>query len=192
MLDLGGSPQLLAAALRLVIAQKLLRRVCPACAVEHPLSFDLDRALRATFGSLAGAAFRRGRGCVACHQLGTSGRIGAFEVMEVTDDLRRLLSDRVMPSVLQAHLQQQGFISIEQDAFEKAAEGLVSPDEILQVRAGVAARVAEVSARSRPGRRGELDLLSPLGTAEPPFPGLAEEPEVDSWEDIAGLAEALS
>jgi type II secretory ATPase GspE/PulE/Tfp pilus assembly ATPase PilB-like protein len=188
LLDLGIAPNAAASALSVVVAQSLLRRLCDNCGTEHSISFDLDRALRGRFGSLAEAQFQRGRGCAQCHQMGTRGRIGVFEVLEVDEDLRHLLSDRRPPSAIEEYAHQHGYQSLEEDAFQKACQGLIAPEEILHLRMGLASTVDETAPPRR--RKGDMDRLSAFSEPDPvPEPDI---PEASSWDELAGMVDALS
>lgn len=136
--DLGVAPYTTASALSGILAQRLVRRVCEFCSTPATLPADLRQTLTAAFGSLEGLDFREGRGCERCHGLGTRGRIGVFEWIEVDEDLRRLITDRVMPSVLEEHLRKHGHQPLEHDAFLKAGRGLIPYEELQNLPLGVA------------------------------------------------------
>ncbi len=141
--DLGLPAYTTASALTGILAQRLVRRLCPDCSGPTLLPPDLERVLASLYGNLSTVAFRRGKGCARCHGMGTRGRIGVLEWIEVDEDLRRLLSDRAMPSAIQEHLDRRGHRSLEHDAFRKAAAGLISPEEILGLRLETARKLAE-------------------------------------------------
>lgn len=146
--DLGVPPYTTASALSGILAQRLVRRLCPDCAGPTLLPPGLEQALSTLYGDLSTTAFRRGKGCARCHGMGARGRIGVFEWIEVDEDLRRLLTDRAMPSVIQEHLDRRGHRSLEHDAFRKAAAGLISPGEIPGLRLETARRLAEAGSLS--------------------------------------------
>src|SRR5262249_7644650 len=100
LLDLGIQPALLAAALRGVLSHALVRKVCNTCARESQPSFHLRRVLPSHFTPVSGGGFRKGRGCADCHQIGTMGRTGVFELLELDEDFRSLLARRAFPSEL--------------------------------------------------------------------------------------------
>jgi type IV pilus assembly protein PilB len=89
LLDMGVEPYLLSGALVGVIAQRLARTVCPNCATKHfPSTLELERA---GLSDRAGRPFNKGTGCQQCHDTGFRGRLGVYEVMEVTPEIRRLV-----------------------------------------------------------------------------------------------------
>jgi type IV pilus assembly protein PilB len=138
LFDMGIAPYLATAALNAVLAQRLAHRVCPACAAPYEPPDEMKRALEARFGSLGGARFRKGRGCNRCHRTGVQGRVGVFEFLVVSDELRQLMADGSTPRTLREHLAQVGFSSLEDDAFQKASQGLIPPEEIFELGLGLA------------------------------------------------------
>lgn len=187
LMDLGISPHNVAAGLSLILAQRLLRRLCENCATDHSISFDLSRAFRSSFGS-TDAQFRRGRGCAVCHGIGTRGRVGVFEMIEIDEDLRYLLSDRFPPSVIQQHYKDAGFRCLEEDAYLKAARGLIAPEEVLQLRMGLASRVKNPFGKAQ-GLPGE-DLKS-LAEMDTSAWELKPEEDLASWDEVASLVDTL-
>lgn len=184
-LDLGIPPNEVAAALSAIISQRLLRRVCTHCAAPHSVSFDLGRSLRSRYGTLEGIPFQKGRGCVQCQQMGVRGRIGIFEVLEVDDDFRYLLSDRFPPSVIRKHMEECGYRTLEDDAFEKAAAGVITPEEILELGLSLA--------QSMPRQSGPApDSLEALAEMDTSLWELKPELELGSWDELANLASALT
>jgi general secretion pathway protein E len=97
--DMGVEPFLLAATLRAVLAQRLVRRLCPHCCAPEAM----PASLAATLGLEPGSAAMVAPGCAACNQTGHSGRVGVFEALWVDDGLRRLLHDDAGEDALAAH-----------------------------------------------------------------------------------------
>ncbi len=87
--DMGIEPFLLASTLRAVIAQRLVRRLCPACRVEH----RADAAVAALIGLAVGTRYWEPGSCDACNHSGFKGRVGVFEAVRITDAIRRLILD---------------------------------------------------------------------------------------------------
>ncbi|GAA4901899.1 GspE/PulE family protein [Ferrimonas pelagia] len=88
LIDMGAAPYLVASALRAIVAQRLVRRICQHCEEPHPLSAAEKAWLRHVGGeALADGAYRRGTGCQRCNQSGYRGRIGVYELLEFDDDL---------------------------------------------------------------------------------------------------------
>ena len=139
--DMGLAPHILGSALSGILAQRLVRQNCPHCTARYSPPAELARAMQACFGNTAHCRFQRGTGCARCNQKGTHGRVGVFEYFRVEEDFRYLLAERVPPSVLDEHLRSHGFRSLEWDAFEKAADGVIPPEEILNLGLTLAAEM---------------------------------------------------
>lgn len=136
LLDIGAKPFLISAALRAVVAQRLVRRVCAACArPDHPAERDL-RAWGISAQDAADAGFRRGAGCPACHGTGFRGRVGIFEVLEVDTALRRLVFDRAGVVALRRSAREAGMRNLREGARSKVLAGLTTIEEVRAVIAG--------------------------------------------------------
>jgi general secretion pathway protein E len=132
--DLGVPGFLVAATLSGVVAQRLVRQVCPSCAADQPLTADEVHALGVPHpedhaGKLVA---RRGQGCVKCRYTGFFGRSGIFEVLGVNARLRRLISDGAAPEALQRTARQDGLRSLREHAIRKVAAGLTSFEEAMR------------------------------------------------------------
>ena len=100
LIDIGAKPFLVAASLRAAMAQRLVRRNCPACKKAYTPSVREMHALGLTPAQLAGANFAHGVGCVACNGTGYTGRMGIFEIFLVHDEIRSMIYDNVTASPL--------------------------------------------------------------------------------------------
>ena len=136
--DMGVPPYMISASVNGVIAQRLLRRVCRHCAQPYQAPGGLRLAFEKQFGDLSQARFARGAGCNECHNGGHLGRVGVFELMVVDDDLSRLIAGGATTGQLEARARSQGFRDMEQDAFVKACQGVITPEEVLGLGMGLA------------------------------------------------------
>ena len=136
LLDMDTEPFLLSSALAGVVAQRLVRRVCDRCKT----SADVPRNLREELGLPADARFLRGKGCVACGHGGYKGRVGVFEVLEMTDAIRERIHGRASGEEIARTARAEGMATLKDDALRKAALGLTTLDEALRVTAGDSAR----------------------------------------------------
>lgn len=129
--DMGIEPYLLASAINGVVAQRLARTVCPSCATKY---YPTERALEdAGLLQHVGRPFRKGAGCRQCHDSGFKGRLGIYEVMAVTPDLRRLVHLNAPTHELRAKLASSGFLSLREEGVLLALEGKTSLEEVLRV-----------------------------------------------------------
>lgn len=131
LLDLGVPEYLVAGTVDLIVAQRLLRRVCDACAVEELL----DPATIGPFGVEAAVplTIRRGVGCPACRGSGYRGRIGAFELLVVDDALRSAVLDPAARSTLRKVALSGGMRSLRTDGWRLVTAGITTPEEVFRV-----------------------------------------------------------
>src|SRR5262249_43094247 len=134
LLDMTIEPYLLSSALNGVVAQRLSRTVCPACATKY---YPPDHVLHdAGLKDKAGRPFRKGAGCQQCHDTGYRGRLGVYEVMEVTPDIRRMVHRAAPSHELRDKCRQQGQLSLREEGILLALEGKSSVEEVLSVTHG--------------------------------------------------------
>jgi general secretion pathway protein E len=131
LIDMGLEPFLVASSLRWVLAQRLVRRLCPACAeaAEPPtaeIAAELPRVA-------AAAAWRRSRGCPRCQSTGYSGRVGIYEVIEIVEPLQEAILQHLPAHQATEIARRAGFRSLRQDGLVKAAAGITSIDEVMRV-----------------------------------------------------------
>jgi general secretion pathway protein E len=130
LLDLGVPSFLISSTVIGIMAQRLVRRICPACKRERWLSEE-----ETAFLGMERKQYRvfYGEGCTACRGTGYRGRIGIFEVMDFTDNLRSRLNDRTELLELQEIAGQDGMISLRRDAVRKMLEGITTYEEVISV-----------------------------------------------------------
>ena len=132
LMDMGVEPYLLASTMAGVIAQRLVRLVCPAC--KAPASYPA--ATLAKVGLVAGRRRRRsfkGAGCEACGQTGYRGRTGVFEILMIDQAMHDLIGDRADSRRIRDAAVRSGFKSIRDDALSKAVLGQTTLDEVIRV-----------------------------------------------------------
>ena len=134
LMDMDVAPCLLASALRLIVAQRLVRRICPGCRE----AYTPDPALLETYG-LAGAGepvtLYRGRGCEACTHTGLKGRLALYELLPITEPLRPLLMKGAGAVELQRIARKQGMRTLRDNGFSRALAGETTIEEVLRVTA---------------------------------------------------------
>lgn len=133
LLDLGTEPYLVASSVVGVVAQRLVRKVCDGCRTEcEPDQLSLRR-LGIDPRQLVDGALYRGRGCEACRRTGYHGRVGIFELLEVTDGVRELIQARANASKLRDVATESGMTLLGDDGLAKAQKGTTTIDEIVRV-----------------------------------------------------------
>lgn len=115
-----------------VVAQRLLRRVCPDCAEPYiPTPLDLSR-LGLSPNDLSGAEFKLGRGCKACRFSGYRGRVGIFELLVMNEMVKNaILNNKSSYDIRRISIETSGMVTLVEDGIVKGAQGLVSMKEII-------------------------------------------------------------
>jgi general secretion pathway protein E/type IV pilus assembly protein PilB len=131
LVDMGIEPYLVASSLEAVIAQRLVRVVCPECKEE--LSESEAMPLRRRFGDQLPALLYKAKGCRRCQGTGYRGRIGIFEMMMVTDEIRSLILENTSAPELRKIAAGQGMRSLRDDGFRQLHNGRTTVQEILRV-----------------------------------------------------------
>jgi type IV pilus assembly protein PilB len=130
LMNMGIEPFLVASSLNLVCAQRLVRRVCRNCAEPHPL--PPTALMQAGFSADEAETVvpRKGKGCDTCNQTGYKGRVGLYEVMEVTEDLRELILVGASALELRRKAMDEGMLSLRQSGLRKVKDGVTTLDEV--------------------------------------------------------------
>jgi type IV pilus assembly protein PilB len=131
--DIGIEPYVTASALIGVVAQRLVRRLCTNCRCEYRPEPETLRAMGLSGEDTSRSVFYRAVGCDKCRGMGYRGRIGIYEVMPVTDDLRRLIAQRGAEAQLREAAIASGMISLGEDGLSKVKAGTTTPQELLRV-----------------------------------------------------------
>ena len=132
LINIGVEPYLIASSLNAIMAQRLVRKICPVCKEEYALSGDMQRFL-AKQGVLLEKAWR-GKGCDRCRRTGYSGRLGIYELLVMDDGLRDMVTQNPDVTAFRRMCREHaGFVTLRQDGFVKVMKGLTSIDEVLRV-----------------------------------------------------------
>ena len=133
LLDMGAPGYLVASSLRAVVAQRLVRKICVNCSEEHPLNNEELLWLNSLEENIKAVSFKRGRGCQNCNKTGYKGRIGVFELLEMTESMMNALKVSDTVTFAQAALQSPGFVSLAKVALMYAKMGVTTVDEVLKL-----------------------------------------------------------
>jgi type IV pilus assembly protein PilB len=143
LIDLGAEPFLIASALNCVAGQRIARRVCPTCKEQYvpepEVLEDMKTVLGPLFPKTSDIKLYRGKGadgdtqCVTCAGTGYSGRIGVFELFPISDAISKLTLSSSTMQAIEAQAITEGMITMKQDGYLKALEGLTSIEEVLRV-----------------------------------------------------------
>ncbi|QDU96295.1 Type II secretion system protein E [Lignipirellula cremea] len=131
LVNMGVEPYLISAALNMVLAQRLCRRVCARCKQEYEPPRTLRKALERMGYDIE--VFHRGVGCRRCRNTGFSGRIGVHELLNVTDELRDAIVSEASIGELRRIALADGMITLKHDGFRKVREGITTVEEVLHI-----------------------------------------------------------
>ena len=132
LLDMGIEPYLMATTVEGVLAQRLVRQLCRRCTETYEPSAQVLEQLGEHAALFAGTTLHRGRGCQECHETGYRGRLGIFELIRVSDNLRDLLMNRPPSSQIRRTVN-HGFVNLRQDGYRKVLAGVTSLEEVWRV-----------------------------------------------------------
>ena len=132
LIDMGVEPFLLASSLEAVLAQRLIRNICPHCKQPYKPDANLIRNLNGSMDIDPSTTFYHGVGCNECNQTGMTGRTGIYELLRITNPLRELIATR--PSTEQIiKAAPADHISMVHDGLTKVLAGITTPEEIFRV-----------------------------------------------------------
>ena len=133
LMDMSMEPYVMASALIGVIAQRLVRRLCLTCRRQYTPEGDTLRALNMSEAEAAQFVFYRAVGCEDCNHTGYRGRIALYEVMRVTEKVRRLIAQKAGEDIIRDAAIAAGMISLGEDGLAKVKAGVTTAEELLRV-----------------------------------------------------------
>jgi len=133
LLDLGIPHFLITTTLIGILAQRLVREICPHCTEEYEPTAEEAVLLKMDPEKLKSYRFKRGRGCLHCRQTGFSGRIGVFEVLPMSEKLRRLVSHQAASIDIYKTAREEGMRTLREAAIEKVFRGITTTTEMARV-----------------------------------------------------------
>jgi type IV pilus assembly protein PilB len=136
LVDLGMQPFLVASAVRAIMAQRLVRRLCPHCKRRGELSETELRALRVEASQLSDAQVMVPVGCDRCRGTGYKGRMGIFEIFVIDDDVRHMINSRKSTLLLRQRARELGMRTLREDGVRKVLGGLTSAEEVISITLG--------------------------------------------------------
>ncbi len=135
IVDMGIEPFLVASTVEGVMAQRLLRRLCRECREAYQPSKE-DVPSDFPWDELEGKPLYRAVGCRTCRNVGYTGRMGIYELMVTTEEVRQLAHDRVSSWAIKQAALKAGMRTLRMDAWQKAIQGQTSIDEVIRVTKG--------------------------------------------------------
>lgn len=131
LIDMGVEPFLIASSVVCVLAQRLIRMICPACKEKYTPSAELLKDIGLPVEKKT--VFYKGLGCSRCMKSGYKGRIGIYELMVIDEKLRNLITSKAAAAEIKKHAQSSGMLTLKEDGIRKIREGLTSVEEVLRV-----------------------------------------------------------
>ncbi len=132
MIDMGIEPFNVASAVNLIVAQRLVRRICKECKEEHEYLPEELKALGGDTKEFAGITFYKGKGCEACNGTGYKGRAGLYEVMSLSAELRRMILKGASTSELSEQAVKDGMLTLRMDGLVKIKKGITTLEEVVK------------------------------------------------------------
>ena len=132
LLDLGLENFLVTATLEAIVAQRLVRTICPKCKEQYTPTEEQLMELDLTPEDVSGRTFFRGRGCQNCHGSGYKGRSALFEIMTVDDTMRDLIMNSASTSVMRDEARRRGMRTLRESGLLTIYEGLTTIDEVVR------------------------------------------------------------
>jgi len=131
LIDLQVPPFLISSSLVGVVAQRMVRRICSRCRHTTEASLEAATAYEEEMGEKR-ATFTYGKGCNTCAHTGYRGRIAIFEVMRLSDELRRMLLSGMDTSLMRQQAIEEGMVSMRRDGMLKVKDEIITPDEVMR------------------------------------------------------------
>ena len=132
MVDMGVEPFLVASSTNLIMAQRLVRRICNSCKTDVKLHAEALRELGVAEDEARKIQFKEGKGCVDCNNTGYKGRLGVYEVMPVSPRIRDLILDRAATSEIKKQAVAEGMLTLRADGLIKLKNGVTTAEEVLK------------------------------------------------------------
>jgi general secretion pathway protein E len=133
LIDMGIEPFLVASSVEAIMAQRLVRTICPQCKTEQKVERSYLQKIGFPEGEIDTSKFWRGVGCEDCRQLGYQGRKGIYELLILNETIRPLILNRAPASTIAARAIEQGMRTLRTDGWNKVKAGETTIEEVLRV-----------------------------------------------------------
>ncbi|MCK4947385.1 MAG: Flp pilus assembly complex ATPase component TadA, partial [Candidatus Aureabacteria bacterium] len=130
MIDMGAEPFLITSTLQAILAQRLLRTICPKCKTEFKPTEEMLMEIGLTPEDIKGKKLYYGKGCDNCNKSGYKGRIGVYELLLVTDEIRELVMEKAPAVAIKEKARELGMVTLHDDAILKLYDGLTTIEEV--------------------------------------------------------------
>ncbi len=133
MIDMGVPGYLVASSVVAILAQRLVRTICPKCRARHTPSKEVFKEVGVTQEQIEAATFMRGKGCNSCNKTGYRGRIGIYELMLVDSNIRQMIFENKSTQVIREYAMKSGMTSLFRDGIQKVLDGITTFEEVYRV-----------------------------------------------------------
>ncbi len=137
LLDMGMEPFLIASSLNVSVGQRILRKICSNCKQNYPAPAEVAENIKRVLGSFIDGAkpvvLYKGAGCSQCGNSGYLGRVGIYEVLPMSNGIMKLILARSSDDQIEKQAVEEGMITLKQDGYLKAIEGVTTLEEVLRV-----------------------------------------------------------
>jgi type IV-A pilus assembly ATPase PilB len=136
LVDIGVQPFLVSSAVRAIVAQRLVRKICPNCKHPYELTEGEIQALGVDATQLGEAQVMKGTGCDTCKHLGYKGRAGIFEIFMIDDEVRHMINQKATTVDLRKRAREMGMRTLREDGIRKVLSGMTTAEEVIGVTMG--------------------------------------------------------
>jgi type IV pilus assembly protein PilB len=133
LVDMGVEPYLIVSCLNLVIAQRLVRRICPHCKEEYTPLLKTLKYLESVIGEESGITFYQGTGCEHCGGIGYRGRMAIYEILQMDHEIAEMVAKGATERQMQEKLVRQGMVTLMGSGIELVKKGMTTLEEVLRV-----------------------------------------------------------
>ncbi len=136
LIDMGVEPYLIAAAVKMIISQRLVRMICPKCTTDEPMLDSSWQMVRQSFPDVKmqkPSTTKRGQGCKSCQNSGYKGRIGVYELLEISEKISTAALKRKTPHLMKRIATKEGMIELGADCWDKVVNGITTIEEFMRI-----------------------------------------------------------
>jgi general secretion pathway protein E len=133
LIDMGVEPFLISSTVLGIMAQRLVRKVCPHCVFERKMTEDEISSLNVKFKSKKDIVVKEGAGCIQCRKTGYKGRTGIYEILRIDSNIKLLINDKSDASIIKKEARKKGMSTLRESAIKKLLKGETTVAEIIRV-----------------------------------------------------------
>ena len=136
LVDIGVQPFLVSSAVRAIVAQRLIRKICPKCKQPYTMTEVEMQALGIDYSQLGESSVMKGAGCDNCKYVGYKGRAGLFEIFLIDDEVRHMINQKASTIELRKRAREMGMRTLREDGVRKVLSGMTTAEEVISVSIG--------------------------------------------------------